>query len=187
MKSNRGELRWFEKNSKKWNEDKWMKPQTSIFSQIFVRPKAVHCARCWNMPTNGPHEAYSLMGLGQRLMKRKLKYRLHNCLSMPQAHILFGSCICIKAQSMALGKRDMSRAGSSLCKIKGKGLGQKELKEGAWETGLPMIFQSTEKWKIMGIQASRAERTSMGRLPSQLDQRSIVLFYPNQHFSEERD
>ena len=39
----------------------------------------------------------------------------------------------------------------------------------------------------MGIQASSAERTSMGRLLSQLDQSSTVLFYPHQHFSEERD
>ena len=35
----------------------------------------------------------------------------------------------IQPRAMALGNRDMSRAGSSLCKIEGKGLGQKELKE----------------------------------------------------------
>ena len=109
-------------------------------------------ALCWmlkhaNMPTNGPHEAYSLMGLGQRLMKRKLKYCLHNCLSMPQAHILFGSCLCVKAQSRSSGT--CQGQGAVYVRLKGRGCGRRSSKNvntaGAWETGLPMVFQSSEK------------------------------------------
>lgn len=132
------------------------------FTNIY---QAQGLALCWvlkhvvNMPTDGLHKAYSLVGLGQRLIKRKLNTAFTTAFQCHRHIYYLVPGYLWRPRAMTLDKRDMSRAGGSwLREAKRKGLGQKKLQEWkyGWSLGNRTVSCYSDQWKVMGIQTREA-------------------------------
>lgn len=134
------------------------------------------------MPTNGPHEAYSPVGLAKRQMKRKWNNTAFTTAFQCHTHIHYlVPGYLRRPRAMALGKRDMSKAeGSYHVRLRRRSWSRRSSKNEIWLEPGKQDYQWS--FKLEGLRDYPCQGAS-NREDSFLswDQSSTARFFPIQY------